>query len=669
MMKKHRTIKKEEPLKVLKSHWIIILLLLSSTHNCLNANPEDSLLVLLYKTTNQERKIELLITLQEQTYLNNTSKSLEYAQKAIALSKTVGNQNFLTKAYQKAAISNVLLYHYDQSTLLLDSALIIAQHSNNRPGIASCKRNQGTLKWYQNDIPEAIKLYKESLSIFEDLADEQQIATTVSNIGTAYYAIGDYSNSIIYYNKALEMLDRERFPNETSTYLNDIGAIYKEWGNRGKALEYFLEALEINRKINNHRGMASNIDNIGSIHFEEGDFDKALSYFKQGLTFDSTIQNINGCSYSYLSISAVYLKKENLDSVVHYLTLAKNGFEKIDDKLGLVNTLLKFGKVSLLKNELKKSKNYYTEAITSAREVGDEKGLATAFLGIGQIMLKENNFALAIKNFNQSVIYAKSGNYVNVLMENYKALWQSYKKLNNDKQTITALENYIEVRDTVQFLEKKRQASELLAKYETKKKEDEIKILNQQNTLNNNQLTRQRTIIGSILFLLFITVGGIFLIFRRLNEKKRINLLLETKNKEINFKQIQIEKQNTLLEIQTLKLQELDELKTRFFTNISHEFRTPLTLIIGPVEQLLISCSDEKTKSMLNRVMTNARNLLGLINQLLEISKIEKGEVKLRFSEGNLAEELGYIFEMFRNAAIEKSVELNFSSNIKNLKG
>ena len=73
-------------------------------------------------------------------------------------------------------------------------------------------------------------------------------------------------------------------------------------------------------------------------------------------------------------------------------------------------------------------------------------------------------------------------------------------------------------------------------------------------------------------------------------------------------------------------------MKSRFFTNISHEFRTPLTLILGPVKQIIERIKDEKTRDELKIVHKNANRLLGLVNQLLDISKLESGNMKLQTS-------------------------------------
>ncbi len=111
------------------------------------------------------------------------------------------------------------------------------------------------------------------------------------------------------------------------------------------------------------------------------------------------------------------------------------------------------------------------------------------------------------------------------------------------------------------------------------------------------------------------------------------------------------------------KLQEVDEMKTRFFTNVSHEFRTPLTLILGPVKQIGERVEDEKTKEDLGLVHRNARKLLTLVNQLLDISKIESGSMKLQTSPRNIIPILKALVVSFTPYAERKRIRLNFNTS------
>jgi signal transduction histidine kinase len=110
------------------------------------------------------------------------------------------------------------------------------------------------------------------------------------------------------------------------------------------------------------------------------------------------------------------------------------------------------------------------------------------------------------------------------------------------------------------------------------------------------------------------------------------------------------------------KLHEVDEIKSRFFTNISHEFRTPLTLILGPVKQVMERIKDEKNKDELSIAHKNANKLFGLVNQLLDISKLESGNMKLRTSPTNYIQLLKALTLSFTSYAERKRITLKFNS-------
>ncbi len=114
---------------------------------------------------------------------------------------------------------------------------------------------------------------------------------------------------------------------------------------------------------------------------------------------------------------------------------------------------------------------------------------------------------------------------------------------------------------------------------------------------------------------------------------------------------------------QAEKLIESDRLKTRFFANISHEFRTPLTLILGPLETFLarsgspIEAHDRPQLEVMHR---NAHRLLRLINQLLDLSKLEAGSMQVRAQHGNIIRYLKGLVQAFASYAGRKKIDLQF---------
>jgi signal transduction histidine kinase/DNA-binding response OmpR family regulator/ligand-binding sensor domain-containing protein len=115
------------------------------------------------------------------------------------------------------------------------------------------------------------------------------------------------------------------------------------------------------------------------------------------------------------------------------------------------------------------------------------------------------------------------------------------------------------------------------------------------------------------------------------------------------------------------KLKEVDQLKSRFFANISHEFRTPLTLILGQIDSVLSSAVETKEKAKLHIANRNAKRLLTLINQLLDISKIEAGSMKLKTEKHNIVSFLKSLFYSFESLAEAEKITLKFESEFEKI--
>ncbi|GGG44402.1 hybrid sensor histidine kinase/response regulator [Bizionia arctica] len=117
---------------------------------------------------------------------------------------------------------------------------------------------------------------------------------------------------------------------------------------------------------------------------------------------------------------------------------------------------------------------------------------------------------------------------------------------------------------------------------------------------------------------------------------------------------------------ETERLKKIDEFKTKLYTNISHEFRTPLTLISGPIDNQLAKPElSKKDKKELSLVKQNADRLLKLVNQMLELSMLDSGQIKLKVSQDNLSVLLRQIVSAFQYKANKNATKIN--SKIQNL--
>jgi signal transduction histidine kinase/DNA-binding response OmpR family regulator len=109
-------------------------------------------------------------------------------------------------------------------------------------------------------------------------------------------------------------------------------------------------------------------------------------------------------------------------------------------------------------------------------------------------------------------------------------------------------------------------------------------------------------------------------------------------------------------------LEEQDAFKSQFFVNISHEFRTPLTLVLGPIQQIIDKTTDSKDKELLMMAHRNANRQLQLINELLDLSKLEANKMQLQVSENDFVPVLRGIVYSYDSLAIDKEISLEMKN-------
>lgn len=145
----------------------------------------------------------------------------------------------------------------------------------------------------------------------------------------------------------------------------------------------------------------------------------------------------------------------------------------------------------------------------------------------------------------------------------------------------------------------------------------------------------------------FALIAGI--IWWRTARLQKEKLLLEAQVAE-RTKELRQKKEQIL---------EMEQLKTRFFTDVSHEIRTPLTLIDGPLDNLIRKeYPDEDTPRWLRIIKRNSNRLLHLVNQLLDISRLDAGQMKLVLKQGDLFRHLGALVQEYSSLAESRHIKL-----------
>ncbi len=183
-------------------------------------------------------------------------------------------------------------------------------------------------------------------------------------------------------------------------------------------------------------------------------------------------------------------------------------------------------------------------------------------------------------------------------------------------------------------------------------------MIEQQERITQNQSFAIYAI--SILLALASILGVI--LYQSLQENKKINAQLALQNEEI------LQQRNQLIEL-SKKAQEASEAKITFFTNISHEFRTPLTLILAPLEEMKNNPKLDFTsrRQYVSLIQKNAIRLLKLINELMDFRKIELDKMQLRASEQDIVQFIDDIIESFKTLAQKQSIDLRLIAKQRSL--
>lgn len=179
----------------------------------------------------------------------------------------------------------------------------------------------------------------------------------------------------------------------------------------------------------------------------------------------------------------------------------------------------------------------------------------------------------------------------------------------------------------------------------------------QLETIYRNQRTFLYILISSLI--LALSLAGI--VFYSLRQNRRINKKLQLQNAEILAQKKELEELSA-------KAQVANEAKVAFFTNISHEFRTPLTLILAPLEELLANTKiGPAQKHNLQLIHKNVIRLLRLVNQLIDFRKIEVDKMRVRASENDLISFVLEIIQSYQTIAHKRNIDLRLITNERNL--
>ncbi len=469
---------------------------------------------------------------------------------------------------------------------------------------------KGQAYYVKADFYNAKDYTEQSLVLAEKIGDDSGIANTNNTLGLIYQSQNDYEKAIEFFTKSLELYEHMPESDDRSggmgSALTNLGVIYYNLDDPDQAMNFYTRSLKLQTSANDKRNMANTISNMGMVYAYQGYHEKELEYNNRAYALHKEVGNLNSACRTLMNIGNSHAFRGDFEKAL--LTF--------EETLDLATTLgnpdmiskskLALGQVYLSLNQINKSLSYKKEALEIAQESGNLIPVLEAAGSLSGLYQSQGDYKNALEYFQLYILSRDSLNN----SENRRALVRQEYQYNYDKKVLA---------DSIEFAQKETITNLQLEKNEA--------------TLSQQRLALIATILGLLL------LGALAYFFYQ--SKKR-------------------------QEAEANRVKELDAFKSTFYTNITHEFRTPLTVILGMAKQI-----EERPQQYLDEgiklIKRNGKNLLGQINQILDLSKLETNSLQLNIIQGDVIEFLRYSTEAFQSYANGQNLSLRFFSPVEKL--
>ncbi len=454
-----------------------------------------------------------------------------------------------------------------------------------------------------------------ALKIGEDLNNSLFVSRVLNNIGVVYRRIDDYQKAMNYHLRAMEIADSIGADKGAAISLNSIGNIYYLMSDYQKAIECFQQALEIERNKDNILGQAINFNNIGNVYKSWKNFDKALEYYRLSLEKNREINSHKGIGICLNDIGLIYLETGKAQDALAFFREALEINLLLDDVRYTADNYLNLGRVYLALNDLDKAQENIILGLDLSLKIDAKSQVHEAYEMLSIINSRQDNYKLALDNYMQSIQYKDS-------------------VLNESNQ---------------------RDIARMQARYESARMENELELALKQQEIQELNLKRQWWILGITIIILVLVM--VFIVYAYW-VKVRSNRVLVQKNNEIQQAQDELKKYADELKNAKEAAEASERAKSEFLANMSHEIRTPMNSVLGFSELLDRHISDNKLRTFLEAIQSSGKSLLTLINDILDLSKIEAGRFTINPDISVFRRFLDELIRVFELPLKEKGVAL-----------
>ncbi len=306
-----------------------------------------------------------------------------------------------------------------------------------------------------------------------------------------------------------------------------LGNIAYFSGKHEQALKIYMGALHQAEKANRHELIAAVCNEIGTLLKKNKSLKEALGYYTRSLKEATLAKSNSLIANAYNNIGLIYEERGEYQKALAQYQFSLIAYRKVKEKLGESYSLEYIGFVySLMKNYPLAIKNL-EQSLAIRKEIKDNYGIAICLIELTEVYEAKGELATAIIYGKQAVAFSKGINYPDMLQHGYLLLSKIYEENRDFDEAYRAHKSYVAVKDSIFNATKSEQITELQTKYETEKKQQQISILNKENTIQKLQLSQRDFFILAISATFILALFITYLIYNRYKLKQDARLQQE----------------------------------------------------------------------------------------------------------------------------------------------
>jgi len=503
-------------------------------------------------------------------------------------------------------------YEYENNNIQVvnnfKKSLELSTTARDTAGILESLQDLARVNSNKGEYTAAIPQLQDYLELAEKFGklDPYDLAHTTGLISMIYYNLKDYDKALEYTRQEYDLVISELkdYDQYQVNCLSFMGRIYQAMDDHESALDVYFKLLPMTEELEMEQSTAIVLMGIGGSYLELGNFDGALEHYLCALEINKRIKDrawttIVNYSANLSSIGQLYRKKKNYKKALQYYAKGLKVKKEADIQMFLSQDLKELAAIHRELGQYDKSEDYCT----------------------------------------QSLKIAESDNSINYQLDACQCLYETYKAMGHNSQALIYLERSNALQDSLREIE----SFQALQKMEIKnqmmqdsiamvEKEAAIQLVHQKEL---NKKTRLQNGLMGLAVIILLVAGGLW---NRNRYVKRSNEKLAAAKE---------------------RAERSEKYKEQFLANMSHEIRTPMHAISGMLNILKRNNHLKEQESYLDAMSSSAESLIVILNDVLDLSKIEAGKLtihKIPFSPSSVVDN---VFQVLKYKAEDKALRTN----------